>query len=168
MKTIIKHRGAVLVVAATLFAQTMSPSAAVPAQSPEQSPEQFVRALYAQYVPGGKPTAFDYPVAKRIVDSEMLAALRRDRDLTPKGDEGAMDSDPVCQCQDWGTLKILSLKIKAVDKDRSSATVVFSDLNDRQTVRLDLVRAKGLWKIHDIGTKSSPSLLTYLRTYKYQ
>lgn len=166
MKNTIKNR--VLVVAAALFAQVMSAAGAAPAQSPAQSPEQFVRALYAQYVPGGKPTAFDYPEAARIVDSEMLALLRRDRDSTPKGDEGAIDSDPVCQCQDWGSLKIRSLQIKAADKDRSSATVAFSNLDGHETVRLDLVRADGRWKIHDIGTAISPSLLAYLRSYKYR
>jgi hypothetical protein len=159
-----KHRGAILVAATALLAQTTFPAAAMPAQSPEQ----FVRGLYAQYVPGGKPVAFDYPEAGRIVDSDMLALLRRDRDLTPKGDEGVLDADPVCQCQDWGTLKILSMEIKPVDKDRSSATVAFSNLDGHQTVRLDLVRVNGRWKIHDIGTADSPSLLTYLRTYKYR
>ena len=34
-------------------------------------------------------------------------------------------------------------------------------------VRFRLVRTSGGWHIHDIGDKDTPSLMGYLRSYKY-
>lgn len=53
--------------------------------------------------------------------------------------------------------------------NRAIADVAFSDRPRRhvEKVRLDLMRSSDLWKFHDIGMKGRPSLLAYLRDYKY-
>lgn len=154
------------VAAAVMALSIVVGASAGPAMS--DTGEQFVRALYAKYVPHGNPTAFDYPDAGAIVDATMLRALQRDNKMA-KGEVGAIDSDPLCQCQDWERLKILSLHVAQTRPDASVAQVTFTDSMDHRVdkLKLELVRINGRWKIHDIGSKETPSLLEYLRTYKY-
>jgi hypothetical protein len=130
------------------------------------SAEQFLRGLYAKYKPHGKPVSFVYPDAKAIVDPAMLKLLKHDQTMS-KGEVGAMDSDPVCNCQDWGTLKVTALKVTMSGAGAASADVTFKDLDDVQNMRFSLVYLDGGWRIHDISTKDTPSLVAYLRDYKY-
>jgi hypothetical protein len=149
--------------AAALLLLAATPSFADPTPA---SAEQFLRGLYANYKPHGKPVSFVYPDAKGIVDPAMLALLKHDK-VKSKGEVGAMDSDPVCNCQDWGTLKVTSLKVTMSGAGAASADVTFKDLDDVQTMRFSLVYLDGGWRIHDISTKDTPSLVAYLRDYKY-
>jgi len=140
-----------------------APSFAAP---PSMSPEQFLRGLYAAYKPHGKPVAFDYPDAKSIVDPAMLKLLKHDHDMS-KGEVGAIDSDPICNCQDYGTIKVMSLKVTMSGAGAASADVTFKVFSDVQNARFSLVVVDGAWRIHDISTKDTPSLAAYLRDYKY-
>jgi hypothetical protein len=143
-----------------------APSWAAPAAAPTAaSAEQFLRGLYAQYKPHGKPVAFDYPDAKAIVDPAMLKLIKRDHDMA-KGEVGAIDSDPICNCQDWGTLQVVSLKVTMSGAAAATADVTFKDLGDTQKMHFSLVVVDGAWRIHDISTKDTPSLADYLRNYK--
>jgi hypothetical protein len=144
------------------------PAAGIAAQT--DSPENFLRHLYAQYAPGKNPVAFDYPDAAPLVDASLLALLHRDQEAA-KGEVGAIDYDPVCQCQDWEALKIVSLRVTPSGADHATGTVTFDNGTGRAkwraTVRFDLVRVAGAWKIHDIGSKDAASLQGLLRAAKY-
>jgi hypothetical protein len=146
----------------------MLPCAGIAAQT--DSPENFLRHLYAQYAPGKKPIAFDYPDAASIVDASLLALLRHDQEAA-KGEVGALDSDPVCQCQDWEALKIVALSVQPAGANHTTASVTFDNGTGHekwsQTVRFDLVRVGAAWKIHDIGSKDAASLQGLLRAAKY-
>lgn len=150
-------------VCALLCTFAAAPAVADPSAA---SAEKFVRGLYAQYTPHGKPVAFDYPDAKVMVDPAMLALLKHDRDAS-KGEVGAMDSDPICRCQDWTALKLVSVHVTMPAKDAAAADVVFSDDGEVQKVHFALVWTSGGWRIHDIAAKDEPSLAGYLRNYKY-
>lgn len=139
--------------------------AAVPVAS-AGSAEQFIRGLYAKYTPNGKPIPFVYPDAKNIVDAQMLALLKNDQDKS-KGEVGAMDGDPVCNCQDWGGLKITALRATMQGNNTATADVAFTNAGSSEKIHFSLVWVNGGWRIHDIGTKDQPSLVTYLKTYKY-
>jgi len=128
--------------------------------------EQFLRGLYAKYTPNGKPTPFVYPDAKGIVDSAMLALLKNDRDKS-NGEVGAMDSDPICRCQDWNALKVTALRVAMQGANAAAADVAISDDGDVQKIHFSLVWMKDGWRIRDIGTGDEPSLAAYLRNYKY-
>jgi hypothetical protein len=141
-------------------------SAAQAAEPTAASAELFLRGLYAKYVPNGKPTPFIYPDARTIADSGMMALLKQDQDKS-KGEVGAMDGDPICQCQDWEVLKVTSLHVTMQGANAASADVAISDSGEVQKIHYALVWVKGGWRIHDIGTKDEPSLVTYLKTYKY-
>jgi hypothetical protein len=130
------------------------------------SAEQFLRGLYAKYTPKGKPTAFVYPDAKTIADPGMMALLKNDQQKSG-GEVGAMDGDPVCDCQDWDGLKITSLHATLQGSGAVSADVSFTNAGSKENIHFSLVWTKDGWRIHDIGTKDQPSLVTYLKTYKY-
>ena len=142
-----------------------SAQAAAPAPS-AASAEQFLRGLYAKYTTNGKPTPFVYPDAKNIVDAQMLALLKHDQDKS-QGEVGAMDGDPVCNCQDWDGLKITSLRTAVQGNNAATADVAFTNAGSSEKIHFALVWANGSWRIHDIGTKDQPSLVAYLKTYKY-
>jgi hypothetical protein len=141
-------------------------SAVQAAEPSAASAEKFVRGLYAKYAPKDTPTPFVYPDAKTIADPAMLALLKIDHDKSG-GEVGAMDSDPVCDCQDWDKLTITSLHVTPQGHDAASVDVAFTNAGAKENIHFALVWIKNGWRIHDIGTKDQPSLVTYLKTYKY-
>ena len=141
-------------------------SAAQAAEPTAASAEQFVRGLYAKYTHNGKPTPFVYPDAHNIADSGMMALLKHDKDKS-NGEVGAMDSDPICRCQDWEAIKVKSLSVTMQGGNAAAAAVEISDMGDVQKIHYSLVWTKDGWRIHDIGAKDEPSLIAYLKTYKY-
>jgi hypothetical protein len=147
-----------------LFAAGLSASWA--AEPTAASAEQFLRGLYAKYVHNGKPSPFVYPDAKNIADPGMMALLKNDHDKS-KGEVGAMDSDPICRCQDWEAIKVTSVHVTMQGASAANADVTFSDMGDVQKIHYALVWTKDGWRIHDIGDKDEPSLIAYLKTYKY-
>lgn len=140
-------------------------SAAFAAGPSARSAEQFLREIYAKYTHDGKPVAFVYPNARTIADAGMLALLKRDQEMS-KGEVGAMDSDPICRCQDWNAIKVTSLHVAARGA-AADADVTIADGDDVQKIHYALVWTKDGWRIHDIGAKDEPSLIAYLRSYKY-
>jgi len=147
------------------LAGTLAVQAAAPAASPA-SAEQFLRGLYAKYTRNGKPTAFVYPDARTIADAPMMALLKNDQ-VKSNGEVGAMDSDPVCRCQDWESIKVTSLHVAMQGPSAAGADVSISDGGEIQKIHFSLVWTKDGWRIHDIGTTDEPSLVAYLRNYKY-
>jgi len=141
-------------------------SAAMAGEPNAASAEQFLRGLYAKYTHNGKPTPFVYPDARSIADANMMALLKHDRDKS-NGEVGAMDSDPVCRCQDWEAIKVTALQVAMQGTNAASADVTISDIGDVQKIHYSLVWTKDGWRIHDIGAKDEPSLIAYLRNYKY-
>jgi len=132
------------------------------------SPRAFLEQLYRPYFSHGKGASFAYPQARAIVDSSVLALLRRDR-LKSKGEVGALDFDPICQCQDWGPFNVLSVSVQRHGLDQASGQVTFANGSNskKDTVGYTLILANGVWKIHDMSWQGTPSLQGYLRNYKY-
>src|SRR5689334_18371249 len=137
-------------------------SAAMAGEPNAASAEQFLRGLYAKYTHNGKPTPFVYPDAKSIADADMMALLKRDHDKS-NGEVGAMDSDPICRCQDWEAIKVTAVHVTMQGTNAAAADLTFSDMGDVQKLQYSLVWTKDGWRIHDIATKDEPSLIAYLR-----
>src|SRR5437868_14915519 len=133
-------------------------SAAAAGEPNAASAEQFLRGLYAKYTHNGKPTPFVYPDARTIADADIMALLKRDHDRS-NGEVGAMDSDPVCRCQDWEAIKVTAVHVTMQGANAASADVTFSDMGDVQKIHYALVWTKDGWRIHDIGAKDEPSLV---------
>jgi hypothetical protein len=149
------------------FAAILLFTAPAQAATLTDSPRAFLERLYSAYTPNGKGNDFAYPEARAIVDAPLLALLHQDQ-IRSKGEVGALDFDPVCQCQDWGPFKVLSMHAAMNGNDRAQGDVAFRpDPNSSENVHFDLVRENGAWKIHDLSWHGTPSLQAYLRNYKY-
>lgn len=79
---------------------------------------------------------------------------------------GALDYDPVCNCQDSDdTFPDLKITIQPVDGNRATATVTFPGYNgDPNKIALTLLKEKGRWLIFNIEDLSGPGPHTDLRT----
>jgi len=142
--------------------------AGVPARAADlTSARRFLVSLYAHY-PQGARNAFD-PTgadAATVFDPSTIALFAENNRLTPRGDVGAIDSDPICACQDDGGLQPRIGAIQLLSPNRASAVVVLTFAQasppDVQRLELTLVTVGGQWRIFDIHSKDTPSFRAYL------
>lgn len=79
-----------------------------------------------------------------------MAALI-DRDIELAGDDlPFLDADPICNCQDWEGIAVRSVRVRALGRGRTEATVQFVNAGEPQTARFILIREDGGWRIDDI------------------
>jgi len=118
--------------------------------------QAFVLKLYRAYKHGPGP---DYlgRQAKTVFSPALLALMRRETALTPKGDVGALDGDPFCDCQDY-TITRVTVAVAAQGKDRARADVHFRNFDKPTAVTLDLISVKGSWRVDDLHPADLPSL----------
>ncbi|MGN6208678.1 DUF3828 domain-containing protein [Asticcacaulis sp.] len=166
--------GMVLAVMCSLSACDKIPSetssTAASSQEAIPDPEAFLTRLYAHY--SGKPadTSFSPTGAQAPLwfDREMVGLMAEDTRLA-NGEVGALDGDPICDCQDFGTLSA-NIKIEQVTATTARASVIITETGatyspaarQPRTITYDLVMEDGDWRIHDIGTKDMPSLHDWL------
>jgi hypothetical protein len=136
--------------------------AAALAAAPAETPGAFVERIYAGY---RDP---DYsPLARpdRIFAPPLVAAIREDQRLS-HDEVGFMDADPLCQCQDPAGLQPLIREVRRPTPRTATARILlrFGGTDDRQ-LRLDLVRTAAGWRVADLGTPDSPSMLRDLRRF---
>jgi hypothetical protein len=121
------------------------------------SPRGFVEHLYAAYrnerwSPLARPALVFAP--------PLVAAIREDRRLS--GDEvGFLDGDPVCDCQDPAGLRARILASTPGGRASASVRVAlrFGDSADRRILTLRLTRTAAGWRVADVATPDSASLL---------
>jgi len=140
---------------------------AVAAQAAAADPDvdtarRFVEQVYRAYC-GTCEVPFERR-APRLLSRGLLALVERDRRETPQGDVGALDGDPLCDCQDHS---ISGVRVVAEEAGAGRATAVaeFRNFGEPQTVRLDLVVEKGGWRIDNIHTSGTPDLVAYLKAH---
>lgn len=123
------------------------------AKSAPPDPAAFVRGVYARYAePAFCPTCDEAP---QVFDAPMVALLAEDGRLTQEGDQGAIEADPLCQCQDSDGL------VATVDPTGRSVALAFPS-GERVSIRLDLALQDGQWRIHDVHAPDMPSLRDHL------
>ena len=119
--------------------------------------------LYASY--GGPDTPdYYYTLAPRTFAPRLLAAIRADQ-RAAHGEEGKLDSDSICDCQDDGGLHVTRIAIQPLADDKAVASVSFvlgSMGEFKQHVLLDLINVHRRWLISDIHSGDMPSMLAYL------
>ena len=118
--------------------------------------------LYAGY--GGQPEP-DYlgEAADGIFAPPLLAAIRKDQH-DAQGEVGALDGDPICDCQDDGGMTVAKLAVSALDAHRAQAEVTLRwESGETHQLRLDLVETPAGWRVADIHTAATPSLLEFLK-----
>lgn len=104
--------------------------------------------------------------ASLVFDAPMIALMRENDRLTPKGDVGAIDSDPICDCQDDSGLIAKVGEIVATGPDTATAAVdlrfSLASPPEVRHLKFSLVTQAGQWRIHDIDDGDTPSLRAYL------
>ena len=137
-----------LLLPATAFSQSLSDARA------------FTLNLYRAYEHGSP----DYlgRQARQVFSPALLRLMRRDAAATPAGDVGALDGDPICDCQDPDGLSHPQVKIIGAGEGRARAEVRFHMATETRSVTLDLVAIHGRWRVDDVHTADTPSLVGLL------
>ena len=147
--------------ALTLGACLLSSSGAL---SREQAcgARKFVALLYQRYHAKSSP---DYlgSRAVKIFTPDLLGEIRADA-RNAHGEDGKLDFDPICDCQDSEGLQLSSLSIQPQKSGNVRAYAGIRLDMERRMLELDLVWTSDGWRIGDIHTKALPSLLRYLQT----
>ncbi|HEX6661093.1 MAG TPA: DUF3828 domain-containing protein [Sphingomicrobium sp.] len=132
---------------------------AAAAAQPAETPRQFLARVYAQY----RHSNFS-PLERpeRYFSPALTAAIREDSRLA-KGEVGALDGDPLCDCQDYGRL---SANIRSLQQSGPTATarvLVTLGPKDTRNLRLSLVQTRSGWRVNDVIDPYGRSLLKVLR-----
>jgi hypothetical protein len=133
-----------LVVLAAGFVLAFSGMAAA---QPYDTPDALLQAFYGQYLDAD--AGFGDEAAFR--SSGLQALYDADAEATRDGEMGALDFDPFIDAQDW---EITDLEIGAagIAGDYASAEVSFKNFGEARTLRYDLAKEDGGWKIDDVAS----------------
>ncbi|WP_178119557.1 DUF3828 domain-containing protein [Pseudomonas sp. SCB32] len=125
-------------------------AATSPASADTTSAEHFLRQIYASYTPDGPGVPNDSLKEGDVYDASLLALMKADQDAA-EGEGGYLDGDPLCDCQDWGDIRVQSLAFTSVDGNRLKASVVLKDVLNGEAKSLDLLlhRTAHGWRIED-------------------
>ncbi len=148
-------RAAGFLLAAGLLAAGPAPAQSLP------DARAFVTGLYDAYRRYPGP---DYlgRHSGAVFSPDLIALIRREAASTPQGDVGALDGDPICDCQDW-RISDVAMAVSASGPGAAAAEVRFRNAGRPQTVRLDLVSVRGRWRVGDVHSETTPSLVQLLR-----
>src|SRR5678815_2759705 len=106
-------RWATLLIGGLLLATTASAEAQT---LPEA--KAFVTGLYTAYQRKPDPDYLGKQIGE-VFAPDLIALIRREAAGVPKGDVGALDGDPICDCQDW---RISDLKVSVTSQTAGLAT----------------------------------------------
>ena len=121
----------------------------------------FVAGLYRAYARTPEP---DYlgPRARSVFSPRLLGLIRRDA-RNAHGEVGALDGDPICDCQDPDGIRLVALDVANAGPGRATAHVrVRFAGSRREAMTLDLVSVRGRWRVDDVHTPDTPSLVGLL------
>ena len=157
----------------------MPPPASAQVEMPDPqtvAAKAWLEALYAHYIDGSQMTfSVLGDQAMQYFDPEMLDLMEAEKNVTPADEVGVLDGDPICDCQDFGSLKA---EISAQPSGPSSvrATVILQETSKDftegtpprapapKTLTYDLVLIKDQWRIHDITFAQGGSLRTMFQS----
>jgi Protein of unknown function (DUF3828) len=143
-----------------LTAGLIAIAAAAQAQSLPAA-QTFVTGLYSAYQ---REPGADYlgREIRQVFTPDLIALIHREAAGVPKGDVGALDGDPICDCQDW-RISDVRVTVSTPKPGAAEAEVRFQNAGQPQRVRLDLVAVQGRWRVADVHTPDMPSLTKLLR-----
>ena len=140
--------------------------AAAPLSGDAADVKAFLDGLYAHYKTSKDNTfqPFDGN-AKEVLDADTIALFKADQKLM-KGEVGAIDSDWLCDCQDFNSI-VATVTVQSATPTGAKATSDFHDPQDTTDKpghdTFDLVKTADGWRIHDMGTRDQPSLRKVLQ-----
>lgn len=120
------------------------------AQEGSEGAAAFVRYVFAGY--SNNDADGRWPMAEANLDAvwstRTAALIRRDRELA-RDDLPYLDADPLCGCQDWQDLKVLTARFYRQNGERR-VEVRFVNIGQEQTVTVRLSGHPGSWRIADV------------------
>ncbi|EJZ3853596.1 DUF3828 domain-containing protein [Salmonella enterica] len=123
------------------------------ARTPPLSPEQTVRQIYHSYEIESDSLYFGDTTEKSLISTRMKNVILLNDRLTLPGDIGWLDSDPLCDCQEYDHLVLENITIHQTDVSHADATVQFRPFKDSPeaiTQTLKLIAEGDRWLIDDI------------------
>jgi len=155
-------KGASAPAAPVASAPAAAPAAATPTAEDARA---WLKAAYDHYK---QPDFSPFTKPADWFDPALSAAIDEDARLTPEGEVGAVDGDPICNCQDPMGLKADIGEVRLISPTTAQADVAldFSEPGGPTApprhIKVDLTAVNGQWRIHDV-TEGSESFLTYLK-----
>jgi hypothetical protein len=123
----------------------------------------FLARLYAGYRPNAYSDYLAPAKARTIFAPRLLDLMKRDTVAADAaGEVGALDGDPICGCQEPDGLKVQSLTVSAAGIGKARAEVVFSLYEDVRHLTFDLEDLGQGWRIADVHSADTPSLVGLL------
>jgi hypothetical protein len=153
-------RGACLVVIALTSVAPWLGAAAAESIDATAQVRSFLESIYKHYPLAVGRGGFE-PMgrsATQVFDPAMVALFKEDRRLTPRGDVGAVDWDPLCQCQDDDGLRAEIDHIALDGPQIAYAHVKLHFPSAADSVDFELRFVNRQWRIHDVKSKDIPSL----------
>ena len=120
------------------------------------SPRAFVEAIYKPYLKKNyKGAPYSKPAnLRRTFEPKLAGAIIADMAAAAKRNEvGTLDGDPFVDAQDW-EIADLAIDVKLEGAAKATATVDFTNIRKPKTIKLDLVKTAGGWRIADINASS--------------
>ena len=145
---LLRHTFALLLILLTMTDASMAATA--PSAADSASAEQFLRRVYASYANDGPGVPSDKLQESDVYDASLIALMEADQD-NAAGEVGFLDGDPLCDCQDWGDIRIQSLALTALEGDRLKASLALKDASTGEGRKLDLLlhRTAQGWRVED-------------------
>jgi hypothetical protein len=118
----------------------------------DESATAFVTKIYDAYK--GKDSKgisiAGEAAVRRYFEPSLAALIIKDaKAAARKHDAPALDSDPFIDAQDW-EISAFDIAVTDAPPDKATATVSFKNIDRPTRIVLDLVKAKGDWRIADI------------------
>lgn len=145
---------------AFIAAALLIPGVSAHAQ-PLPEAKAFVTGLYTAYQHKPDPDYLGRQIGG-VFAPDLIALIREEAAGVPKGDVGALDGDPICDCQDW-QISDVQVSVTSEKAGLATAEARFRNAGEPQSVRLDLVAVQGRWRVADVHSASTPSLVGLLR-----
>jgi hypothetical protein len=134
------------------------------ARAADQSAQDFLARIYAAYKgknakgisinTRAKLARYFTPALARLIDADA-------RSVQP-GDMGVLGSDPFIDAQDF-EIAAFAIEVKELGDGKALGTVKFKNIDEDQTISLDLIKLKTGWRIDEIRGPSNKSLRALLK-----
>ncbi len=151
------HKPAVTAPATSASTET-SVAAAAPAAADAADAKAFLEGVYAHYK-SPSPQAHSFSPMdkdiKAVFDADMVALMAKDNKLQSPDEVGVIDGDWLCDCQDYDTIAA-TITVQSATATTATAAADFKVFEALHHNSFDLVKANGVWRIHDV-TEADPA-----------
>lgn len=101
--------------------------------------------------------------AEGIYSTKLQGLIKNERQKQiASGGTGKLSADPLCNCQNPASVKVIKITLNNENLDKASVNVALSVSGNIEKLSLDLIKESGGWKISDVVSQEIPSLEQFL------